>query len=234
MDNIFQILAQSQKANQLAMDSEGKIGYPILGIVTNNQDPENRRRVKVNTALNPGLETPWLTRICPNPFRDAPMPTIGQTVLIFYIDGLETKGCYLPLQNDTNPSYSTSDPLLDLKEEIPGERDVSIETNDTLVVGANMDHTVNGNITIEAGEIVTIRNTSGASLTLGLNGQIILTDSAGRTLTLGGSLSSESTWNMNGFPLNLTNASDVTINGTTVLGLGSVDTDGDVSVTRGW
>lgn len=234
MNRIFEILAQSERANQLAMESEGRVNYPILGIVTNNQDPEGRRRVKVNTALNPGLDTPWLTRICPNPFRDAPVPTLGQTVLIFYIDGLETKGCYLPLQNDTNPSYETSDPLQDLKEEIPGARDVSIQTDDSLVVGSNMEHRIEGNIDISCGTTVTIRNDSGATITLGNGGQVIITDSVGRQLRLGGSISSDNIWDLNGFPLKLQNVPSATINGSEIATVGAVDDNGDALVTRGW
>jgi hypothetical protein len=234
MQQLFELWAQANKASQLAMDLEGRINYPTLGVVTNNNDPEGRRRVKVNTSLNPGLDSRWLTRLSCNPYRDATVPAIGQTVLVLFIDGLETNGCYLSIMNDTNPSYETDTPLDDLKEEIKGNREVEVSTNDKLTVNGTSNQRVEGSINIEGGSTITIQNDSGASITLGTGGQVILTDSLGRSLRLGGSLSNDNIWDLNNFPLKLQNVPSATINGNEIATVGAVDSDGDTLVTKGW
>ena len=250
MNQIFEILSQSQRANQLALDMEGRAMYPTLGIVVNNQDPENRRRVKVTTANNPGLESRWLTRLVDCPYIDYPVPNIGQTVLVFYIEGLDTQGCYISLLNDTNPTYSTESPLQDQKQEIPGNRyqtvlgdnSEEISGNNTQSVDGDVNLTtegakeerVEGAINISGGSTITITNDSGASITLGNGGQVIVTDSAGRSLRLGGSVSNDNVWDLNGFPLKLINATSFTVNGSELATVGAVDNRGDVLVDRGW
>lgn len=242
MNEIFNILVQSRRASQIAMDAVGRTPYPSLGVVVNNQDPENRRRVKVALPSNPTLESDWLMRLSPYPFVDAPLPQIGQTVLILYADGIETNGWYLSVMNDTNPSRDKQDAIKDLSEEIPGNKDVSIKGDKTEAVEGsvetsiegNEDHRTEGDIVVECGKALTLKTDSGASITLSSTGFVEIKDALNRRIRLGGPGGVTNQWDLAGFPLTVINASSFTINGQEVATLGAMDNDGDTLISKGW
>lgn len=216
-----------------------------------NDDPANLRRIKVALPANPALESDWMIRLQPHPFIDPPLPTIGQTVLIYYIEGLETQGCYLQLVNNTNPSLSKEDPIKDLSEEIPGNKVTDIKGNNSL--------TVEGKITTNAGDIETSSNqgiTYNAeedfkvevkqnilmnalqALTLQASQYVMLQAgtwmfklfSNGQSQMSGGVL----TIDCGGQGIHFTNCSTLSINGKQIATTSATDSRGDQLVTSGW
>lgn len=251
MSNLFQILLESQKASQLANDSVGRTPYPTLSVVVQNEDPANLRRIKVALPSNPALSSDWIMRIQTHPFIDPPLPTIGQTVLVFFVDGLETQGCYLQLVNDTNPALTKEDTIKDLSEAIPGNKVTNIKGNNSL--------TVEGKITTNADDIETSSNkgiTYNAeedfkvevkqnilmnalqALTLQASQYVMLQAgtwmfklfSNGQSQMSGGVL----TIDCGGFGLRLINVGTMSVNDKDVSVVGATDSRGDQLVTSGW
>lgn len=241
MEKIFEILNNSQRANQIALDSVGRIPHSTLAIVTNNNDPENKRRVKVSSSSNPSTESDWLIRILPYPNIDPPLPEIGQTVHVDYIDGLETKGCYRTVMNDTNPSKDKKSAVNDHHESTPGNKDESIGGDHTVSIKGDRNETINGlwslraddYIQIECGSLLSLRTDSGASITLTSAGYVIIEDAQGRQIRLGGAGGFNTTWDLNNSPLNIINASSMTINSKEIATVGA-HTNNYIVVDRGW
>ncbi|ANV88501.1 hypothetical protein [Picosynechococcus sp. PCC 7117] len=242
MNEIFKLWKQSETASQIALDTVNRVSYPSLGIVTNNEDPEGRRRIKVALPSNPNLESDWLIRISSHPFIDAPLPPIGQTVIIFYIDGLETKGAYLHIINDTNPALDKGDPVKDLFESIPGDKDTQIQGSlNTQIEGTlntqiqqTEDRRIEDNLTVDCGSRITLQTDSGASILLTEFGEVIVTDSVGRSIRLGGGVDNLNQFNLNGHSIDISNASDLTINGTSVVVVGADTSDGATVINKGY
>ncbi|MBD2515184.1 hypothetical protein H6G93_09220 [Nostoc sp. FACHB-973] len=233
MEQIFSLLKQAEKASQLALDSSGKIGYPCLGVVTNVKDPEGKRRIKVANGVSP-VDSDWLRRLSHSPQVDAQLPEVGQTVLIFYADGLETNGYYLQIVNDTNPPRAKESAPDDHSEAIRGSRDATVGGDDDLGVDGKISVDAGESITINAGTSIRFQTTSGAFLELGATGFVTLSDAYGHVWTLGGSSGSTWTWNANGAAINVINANDFTINSKSIATLTAQDSRGDHLVTRGW
>jgi hypothetical protein len=242
MDSIFQLLKDSRRANQLALDMEGRSPFCTPAIVTNNADPLNKRRIKVTLQSKGGkTETDWLYRLTPDPYSDPPVPRIGQTVAVMFFDGDAHSGCYLGvLTNSPNPEQSTDAPILDDARTIEGDRVESVGRNDSQRVEESQ--------TIAVGKQLKLQNDAGASLTLHESGAVVLQDAFGNKLVLGGqsgglgnptdfqwnTVSGNCNWNLGGNALNIQNAADVTIAGKSVIVTGSTDSDSDVNNTRGY
>lgn len=97
-------LAISQKQLQpLAGMAEKQLGV-TLGIVANVDDPRGMGRVKAVVATKPDGTTDWLQRLTDTPFKSPQVPTVGQTVAIFYLGGDAHVGFYLMVQNLPNPA----------------------------------------------------------------------------------------------------------------------------------
>jgi hypothetical protein len=130
MDNqIFAILSQSQKANQIALDLFGRQFGLQFAIVTNCDDPLKLRRIKVTTESKGGLtETDWLMPVKVLPYFDPPIPPVGSSVIIAFLDGNPHDGVYLGSTiNRTNPEDTDqSDPVADNSQVIPGDSRESI------------------------------------------------------------------------------------------------------------
>lgn len=120
MDAIFQILISAQQASQYALDQTGRYNAPIRAIVTNNVDPEKRRRVRVSDPACPGLETYWIRPVRSESYIDCVLPDVGATVICWFVDGNPIDGYYLPVQNDTNPPFDKADPIKDRWQNVPG------------------------------------------------------------------------------------------------------------------
>jgi hypothetical protein len=250
-NSIFKILLDSQKASQIALDQQGRFPYPTLAVVVQNQDPDNLRRIKVALPSNPALESDWMMRLQTHPFIDPPLPDIGQTVLIFYVDGLETQGVYLQLVNNTNPARDKIDPIKDLSEEIPGHKDSIVKQDNSL--------TVEGKITTNAGDIETSSNQNIKyqaeedfqvevkrnifmdalqAITLQAAQYVMLKAgvwfikifSNGVTQMGGGVL----TIDCGGYGISFENVGTLSINGSPIATVGATDTDGDTIVNKGW
>lgn len=252
MQEIFEILNNARKASQIALDQQGRHPYPVMGIVTNNNDPEGKRRIKVALPSSPQVESDWIRRLLVSPFIDPPLPEVGQTVLCLWAEGLETLGFYLQLMNNTNPARDKDDPIKDLSMEVPGARTSSVKQDDKLIVGGDTTTEVGGSINDSAQKDITFSSGGDFATSaerdilmsclnaLILHAETYLKLQAGPTnyIELGadGSSKVSGTWtiNLSGATLNFVNASSITINGKQVATVGAVDSDGDVITQKGW
>lgn len=82
----------------------------------------------------------------------------------------------------------------------------------------------------ESGDI--IAENMGGKLIISNAGTISFTNRQGQTITLAGD--GNCSWDLAGSALNIVNAADVTINGHSIIVLGSVDTRGSANVTKGY
>lgn len=245
MNSLFEVWARSERASQLAIDQQGRSPYPTLAIVVQNQDPENRRRIKVALPHNPQVQSDWIRRLTPFPQFDPPLPQIGQTVLIFYADGLETNGYYLQLVNDTNPVLDKESALNDHHTAIPGHRKIEVSGNNTTAV--------EGDSTLEANNVSIVADTDfnlDADRDILMEGQRDLKLLAARYLRIQVSptnyielsfdgtnrVSGAWTINLSGSSINFINAGSnaITINGKAVAVVGANNSDGSTVVTSGY
>jgi len=217
MSNIFRTLVESQKANQVALDGLGRSFGLQFAIVTNTADPLQLRRIKCTTEAKGGLtETDWLMALKVIPSYDPPIPPVGSSVIIGFIDGNPHDGIYLGSTiNQTNPQdQAQADPVKDNTQTIPGD---SLERIDQ-------------NLTIKVGKTFKLQNDAGAKVILNEDGHIILEDAFGNRLTLGENL----LINLPEHEMKITGASNATIANKAIATLGAVDTDRDILITRGW
>lgn len=243
MDAIFEILLNAKKSNQIALDQAGRVPYPTRAVCVYNQDPESRRRIKVALPSNPSIQSDWVRRLDVTPHSDNPVPTIGQTVLIFYVDGLETDMYYLSLINDTNPAKDKQDPIKDCSREIPG--------NNELTVQGNYTKAVEGKITTNARDIELsseedfkvdtekdISMTCDEKLTLFAQQYLKLQAGPSNWIELGAngdsSVSGNWVFDLGGATLSFVNVGGFSINGKQVATVNALDDDGDRIVDPGW
>jgi|GEM_PF-1673385 hypothetical protein len=233
-----------------------------VGIVCDNSDPLNQRRIKVTPQSKAGLATTdWLAHCNPSPAMDAPIPLVGSTVYFQFLDGDPHDGVWIGItHNDTNPSDPTqSDPVNDCAVEIPGNDRRTVVGEATYQVTGNRDDEVEGNLTVDVGgnlaistrfgEIdlsaqenqITIKGQSQVRIEDGSGGYVVMSggvlrmgNSAGQEWVMGGSSGNQWQWNAAGSAIAIVNASDVTINGKSVIVVGSTDTDGDINNNRGY
>lgn len=233
METIFQLLHQTKQANQRALDQVGRVNHPTLCTVTDNSDPEGKRRIRVSDPAKPGLSSDWLRRLTSTPYEDAPLPPVGSTVMALFDGGDETRGWYLECQNATNPNFPKESPQEDLWREVPGSRRDRTDKNQTISVGQKLR----------------LQNDAGAYLELHESGAVILGDAFGNRLVLGGQSAAiagvatnflweggggNCTWDLNGGTLSFADAANITINGSSIIVVGSTDSDNDINNTRGY
>lgn len=106
LEKLFEMIYTSASITNNLKDLQGRITGTQPGIVLDRNDPETKARIKVTTANLGGVsETNWLERIQPFPFLSTPVPNVGDTVLIGYLDGDPHKGVYWGVfQNRLNPA----------------------------------------------------------------------------------------------------------------------------------
>jgi phage baseplate assembly protein gpV len=174
MENLFASLSRIKK--------DGYIPHALLAVCTNNEDPDNKRRIKVMLPQHGGkIESDWLYRFQAAPYLDQPLPETGQTVLVFYVEGNPHKGIYLGIcTNAPNP------PL------------------DKMNKQKDYHHFVKGNIKIESAQHTITLSNGKASIIMHDNGHVEI------------------------------DAVSLTVGGKEVITIGSIDTDGDTNITRGW
>ncbi len=154
----FESIYQSEQNALEAADLKGRIVGTQLGIVTVNDDPDGKRRVKCKFAHNPQLDSYWLLRSNPSSGVDVPVPKLGDTVTVNFIQGNPNHGLYQVLENDINPPHKTDDELLDYSQKVEGG--VFIESEKK--------------IELKAGEKITITSNDIAILTINPDGTIEL------------------------------------------------------------
>lgn len=177
---------------------------PYLAVVTNNVDPQNRRRIKASDPAAPGLETDWLRRLLPYPQTDPPLPAIGSTVIVFSIDGDPVNGWYLQCVNDTNPVLGKSDAIADSHTVIPGD----------------VDERTDGHRVINVGKSLTLKNDAGASIELAASGDVVISDAGGNTITLAAAITFDT--------------ASLVVGGKQIATVDALDNNLDYLVTKGW
>jgi phage baseplate assembly protein gpV len=242
LNPIFEIWHQAKASQETIAELKNKPIAPYLAVVSNIDDPDGKRKIKVAQPHNPQLETDWLRRLQPHGDIDPPLPEVGSTVLVLSVDGVETNGWYLTCVNDTNPAQDKDDAALDHYESTKGKRllevmrDYVLKVAQDFIVSALRSVLVNAteDITFTAGKTIRFSNTIGAYLELNASGFVVLGDAYGHVWTLGGTGGSEWTWNANGSSISIINASDLSINSQSVAVIGATDSHGDQIVTKGY
>lgn len=107
MDIFNDILKSSQ-------ESQGRVHGITYGVVSSIDDPLTLGRIQCLDASKGGKSaTDWLFRVLPFPGFSPPLPQLGDTILVGYIDGDPHNGVYFgSLQNTRNPVINTGDDLV--------------------------------------------------------------------------------------------------------------------------
>lgn len=117
---------------------EGRQLWPLLAVVSNNNDPQGLRRIKVHSPhLNSLQESEWVEPLRTSTNHDVQVPKVGQTVILNFLNGDPDLAFYQIYYNDPHPSKPKEDPITDDW--------LTVEGNDTLEVGGNQSITVEGN-----------------------------------------------------------------------------------------
>jgi hypothetical protein len=244
MDGIFNALHRGQAAAQQALDTQGRAMAPVLAVVTNNGDPEGLRRVRVALPQAPAIESPWLRRSLPWPYVDPPLPAIGQTVLVFSVDGDTMNGWYQSVSNEPNPPMGKSDAVADYWDSVPGNRRLGTGGDYASVIDGDESREAQSRVTtlkgkdelradttikVEAGQSIRYETDSGASFELTATGFVVFRDVLGHEIRLGagGAL----TWECTDIRFICNSA---TINGKQIATIGAVDSRGDSLISKGW
>lgn len=262
MSQILTTLAELNRLKSQLAELTNRIYGLQIGIVTDNRDPLNQRRIKVSPQSKAGLApSDWLSHCNPAPAMDAPIPVVGSTVYFQFLDGDPHDGVWLGVtHNDTNPpDPSQADPVNDCAVEVPGNDrrtvvgDSTHQTTGDRADETDKSHTVkveeDFTLITQVGEIsvtsiknqVTIKGLTQVRLEDGSGGYIVMNNGAlrfgnavGQEWVMGGASGSEWTWNAGGSAIAITNASDVTINGKSIIVVGSKDSDNDTNNSRGY
>jgi Type VI secretion system/phage-baseplate injector OB domain len=129
MDGIFETLRQSKQASKQASDLNGRSPFTQFGIVTNNEDPTGKRRVRVTLQSKGGqTETDWLYRVLDCPYDDPPLPRLGQTVMVGFIEGDPHSGVYGGIiTNEPNPERKKEDAEKDDWRWVEGDKKLEVQ-----------------------------------------------------------------------------------------------------------
>lgn len=144
LETMFDTLFQSQQLNPHVSDLAKRTMGLELGIVTDTDDPENLRRIKVATASKGGqVNTFWCLRILQSPYDDPPMPPVGMTALIGFLEGDPHAPFYLGvLCNEINPALGKGQIVEDGYDVVPGDR--LQKTDRTHTIRSGDDLTIHG------------------------------------------------------------------------------------------
>lgn len=150
MNYLLDLLAESRKAAEYALDLKGRSISLMFGTCTNNKDPLGMRRIKVALESKAGLvDSDWALRLPINPYHDAPLPLPGTSVLVAAIDGDPHDLVWLGVtMNDTNPADDQQkDYVNDNTQTIPGDNKLTVSGDDTQAIGGDRTTTIKGNYT---------------------------------------------------------------------------------------
>lgn len=142
--NILQTLADAQKASAYALEAKDRLYALMFATVTDNNDPNNLRRIKVSLESKGGLvSTDWVMAMRLIPNLDPPLPQVGTSVIVAAIDGDPHDLVWLgPVINATNPQDDRqSDPINDSSQMIPGDNREEIKGKSELKIDKSWDIT---------------------------------------------------------------------------------------------
>ncbi len=153
---IFKAMLQAEQANLATRDLEGRSFGVTFAVVADIEDPLRLNRVRVMLPNN-GAKTlsDWLVRVTPTKFYSAPLVSIGDLVLVSFVNGDPKNGCYFGhINNVPQP------PAVDTSATVTAQGDTGyIQTNDsiTLVAGqSSFKLTKDGTLEISGVSSVTI------------------------------------------------------------------------------
>ena len=136
-----------------------------VATVTDNQDTANDRRIRVSTEAMGGQgQSYWIQAGRSTSYSDEPIPPIGTTVLVCFVEGNSSDGFLLrTLTNNKNPAdLSQTSPVNDNTQEIPGDERRLIAGDCKIGVGGDKDIIVEGDFTIKCnGEKIVINAPQG-------------------------------------------------------------------------
>lgn len=144
--SIFDILRQAEQIAKPALDLVGRSLSVELGVVTDNNDPENLRRIKVTLASKGAqTNTDWLYRVLFSPAIDPPLPQINQTVIVAFLEGDSHRGIYLGnTVNQVNPAFDKGSAQDDYYDSTPGDRLQKTTGQHTITTGKDLTITGDG------------------------------------------------------------------------------------------
>lgn len=122
----------------------GRVQGIQWGIVADTDDPLELDRIQVLDASKGGKsKSDWLVRVLPFPSISPPLPEIGDTVLISYVEGDPHNGTYLGIpQNNTNPNLHNRTDLVmkvgSTQVAITPEGAVTIDATDVTINAENV------------------------------------------------------------------------------------------------
>lgn len=188
-----------------------------LGIVTSNNDPDNLRRVKVQSADRGSSVSDWLVRLTSFNGQDLPVPEIGDTVLIGSIDGDSHDDCVLGVLTTSTSNKPLNKPNLQnyfsyISEQYQNRADtIKLQTFDATVE------------MLESGRVV-IKNSLG-SITLLESGYTVIQYPTGSITFGSGGLNIDTS-----LPIQITSPS-LLHNGNQVAVIGGIDSRGDTTLS---
>lgn len=216
---LLDLLAQSATVNGYAAENRDRRYGLFAGVVSDNLDPINKRRIKVTTSDKGGMvTTDWLFPMQNQPHHDPPIPQVGDTIICAYLNGNPHDGIWLGnFTNERNPEDSQqSDIVNDSSTVIPGDNRETVRgfsertvegdysstaqqtetrrTEDVLDISSGTDIHVHNdilsNITMDRIGNIRIQNGAGAFIWLTANGAVILGSAFGQLIVLGGASAS--------------------------------------------
>lgn len=192
-----------------------------LGTVTDNQDPENLRRIQVTTIDRGVSSSQWLNRVTNFDGDDLPLPLIGSTVVVSEVGGDSTEDIILGILQ----TATTNRPIEDKPDRESWWsilKAIKFWVNDKFAVESPSP--AKPKISLDQDGTITIENSQG-SVTLYPNGYLtILTPSGVITSGVSG-------WAIN-VPGSINiNSTNLTWNGQTISRVGGVDNRGDITLS---
>jgi len=192
-----------------------------LGTVTDNQDPENLRRIQVTTIDRGVSSSQWLNRVTNFDGDDLPLPLIGSTVVVSEVGGDSTEDIILGVLQ----TATTNRPIEDKPDRESWWsilKAIKFWVNDKFTVESPAPN--KPKISLDQNGTITASNSLG-SIVLYPNGYLTITNPTG-VISMGAS-----GWSINSpGSINITSSS-LTWNGQTISRVGGVDSRGDTTLS---
>lgn len=155
VDLLLDVLSESHRLLPQLRDQEGRVPALQFCTCTNNVDPLNMRRIKVTTEARSDelVETDWLWRVALLPGYDPPLPAVGSSVIVGFLNGDPHDGVYFgPIHNQTNLPIEQETPTLDSAQEVTGHSTSRTDRNYTLSVGQAITFQTDAGVSITVTE----------------------------------------------------------------------------------
>jgi phage baseplate assembly protein gpV len=192
-----------------------------LGTVTDNQDPENLRRIQVTTIDRGVSSSQWLSRVTNFDGDDLPLPLIGSTVVVSEVGGDSTEDIILGVLQ----TATTNRPIEDKPD-----RESWWSILESIKFWVNGKFAVESpsqakpKISLDQNGTITASNSLG-SIILYPNGHLTITNPTG-VITMG-----SGGWSINSPGSIDITSTNLTWNGQTISRVGGVDSRGDTTLS---